>query len=93
MNNTSPESEWMALIDKRLEQGDQRMAKIESALAFNTETTTEVRDLLTAAKGAFRVGGWIYAAARWFGGIAAALVAGWGLLYAITHGGRPPGAP
>lgn len=88
-----PDSEWMALIDERLARGDARMSKIEAELTRNTEATTEVLDLLTAAKGAFRVLGGIGAVARWVGGIAAAGVAVWGLLYAVTHGGRPPGGP
>lgn len=88
-----PDSEWIALIEQRLKNGDERMGRIEAELTRNTEATTEVLDLLTAAKGAFRVLGGLGAVARWLGGIAAACVAIWGLLYAITHGGRPPGGP
>jgi hypothetical protein len=93
MNDGKPDSAWMALIDERLAAGDERMRKIETELTRNTDATTEVLDLLTAAKGAFRVFGAIGAGARWVGGIAAALIAVWGLLFAITHGGRPPGGP
>lgn len=93
MNDNKPDSAWMAAIDERLANGDARMGKIEAELTRNTEATEEVRDLLAAAKGAFRVLGGIGAVARWVGGIAAAIVALWGLLYAITHGGRPPGGP
>ena len=88
-----PDSEWMAQIDERLARGDARMGKIEAELTRNTETTEEVRDLLTAAKGAFKFLGGVSAVARWVGGVSAAAVAVWGLLYAITHDGRPPGGP
>ena len=60
-------------------------------LAALADGETEVRDLLAAAKGAFRALNAIGIVVRWIGSLAAAGVAIWGAVYAITHGGRPPG--
>lgn len=99
------DTNWGDQIEGRLDRGSERMARIEAeiarhtqqlnqlqvSLAANTETTEEVRDLLGAAKGAFRALNGLGIAFGWLGRIAAAGVAIWGAIYAITHGGRPPG--
>ena len=99
------DTNWGDQIEDRLDRGSERMARIEAelarhteqlnqlqvSLAANTEATEEVRDLLDAAKGAFRALNGLGIAFGWLGRIAAAGVAIWGAIYAITHGGRPPG--
>ncbi len=99
------DSAWMAMIDERLAAGDERMQKIEQSLKEaaqvtgkieddlhrNTQATTEVLDILAAAKGAFRFFGAVGSVARWTGGIAAALLAVWGLVIAALGGNTPGG--
>lgn len=101
----TPDTRWGEEIETRLDNGSERMGRIEAELTQqtaqlqrlqqdmqrNTEATEEVRDLLAAAKGAFRALNAIGIVVRWIGSLAAAGVAIWGAVYAITHGGRPPG--
>ena len=101
----TPDTRWGEEIELRLDRGSERMQRIEAELARHTEqldqlqadlqrntaATEEVRDLLEAAKGAFRALNGIGIVVRWVGGIAGAGVAIWGAIYALTHGGRPPG--
>ena len=69
-------------IHDRLDAGDQRMARIESALLANTEATERVEsqtsDIVEAfgnLKGAFKVFNWIGRAAKPLGYIAGAMAA------------------
>ncbi len=101
----TPDTRWGDEIEQRLDRGSERMARIEAelarhteqlnqlqaSLAKNAEATQEIRDLLDAAKGAFRALNGLGIAFGWLGRIAAAGVAIWGAIYAMTHGGRPPG--
>ena len=101
----TPDTRWGEEIEGRLDRGSERMARIEAELSRQTEqlnqlqadlkrntaATEEVRDLLDAAKGAFRALNGLGIAFGWLGRVAAAGVAIWGAVYAITHGGRPPG--
>ncbi len=59
--------------------------------AKNTKSTAEMLELFDAAKGAFKVLGWIGTGIKWSAGFAAACVAIWALL----HGNWPnlPGPP
>lgn len=85
------DSQWMAAIEERLKQGDERMGRIETGLAENTAATKDVLDVMEAAKTGFRVLGHMGTAAVWVGKLAAAGSAVWAAWYAITHGGKPPG--
>ena len=101
----TPDTRWGEEIELRLDRGSERMQRLEAelarhteqldqlqaSLARNTEATEEVRDLLDAAKGAFRALTGLGIAFGWLGRVAAAGVAIWGAFYALTHGGRPPG--
>lgn len=78
--------EQVAEIGGRLQKGDRRMGAIETDLKLNTSTTLEIRDLLTAAKGAFRVLGWIGVGVKWVGGLAATAVGVWSLIDLIRNG-------
>jgi hypothetical protein len=68
-----------------------RVTLIETELAANTAVTHEVRDLLTAFKGGFRVLGWLGTGLKWVGGLATACVAIYTVGYMLTHGGNLPG--
>ena len=81
----------MQRIEAELAQQTAQLQRLQQDMQRNTEATEEVRDLLAAAKGAFRALNAIGIVVRWVGGIAGAGVAIWGAVYAITHGGRPPG--
>lgn len=83
--------EHVNIIYDRLDTGSKRMDMLEEAIAHNTAATVEARDILVAAKGAFKVLGWIGVIAKWAGGIATASVAIYVAFYVITHGGRLPG--
>ena len=76
-------------VDGSLRRGDSRMGDIEAALAGNSAVTIEVRDILSAAKGAFKVLGWLGAAAKWTAAVGGALVALYVAAYTAAHG-RPP---
>lgn len=80
-------------IYDRLEAGDKRMTHIEDNIKTNTEATLEMRDILVAAKGAFKVLGWLGVAFKWIGAIATAVTAIYVMGYAITHGGALPPGP
>ena len=75
----------------RLAKGDARMGRLEIGLAENTAVTHEVRDLLTAFKGGFRVLGWLGTGLKWVSGIAIACTTIYTALYMATHGGTLPG--
>lgn len=81
------------IIYDRLDTGSARMDSLEAAIKLNTDATMEARDILVAAKGAFRVLGWLGVIAKWVGGISTAGVAIYVALYVLTHGGRFPGDP
>jgi hypothetical protein len=78
--NTQPAD--LQAIHDRLDSGDERMARIESALLANTEATARVEtntsDMVEAfgnLKGAFKVFNWIGRAAKPLGYIAGAIAA------------------
>ena len=78
---------------KQRQQFAERMTHIETNLADTQAVTYEVRDLLTAFKGGFRVLGWLGTGAKWLGGIATACVAIYTVGYMLTHGGQLPPGP
>jgi hypothetical protein len=61
-----------------------RVARLETAVAENTELTRDVRDMLTAGRVMVK-------AAKVAGAVAAAGSALWVAFYQVTHGGHPPG--
>lgn len=81
MNEDTHPADLQAIHD-RLDAGDQRMARIESALLANSESTSRVEsntaDMVEAfsnLKGAFKVFNWIGRAAKPLGYIAGAIAA------------------
>ena len=84
---------WRESIDKRLDDGAHAMKGLRIDMDENTRATAAVKkdtaelvDLLHSVKGAFKVLGWIGAAARPIGFIAAAAVALVGLWTASKSG-------
>lgn len=73
----------------RVEQQEFRAdLKANTALTVKVnELTSELVDLFTAAKGAFKVLGWIGTGVKWVSGVAIAAGALW---FVITHSGAPP---
>lgn len=69
----------------------ERITNIETSLEANTAVTHEVRDLLDAFRGGFKVLGWLGLGLKWLGGIATACVALYTVFYMLTHGGNLPG--
>lgn len=83
--------------EQRLQDGDERMARIEAQLLENTEltrsmagTVIEMRELLELGRNGMKVLNFIGRAAVWAGKVAAACTAIAAAWYAFTHGGRPP---
>jgi len=79
--DTQP-GELLEVVNKRLDDGDARMERIERGLATNTEATARIEsntsDLVEAfanLKGAFKVLNWIGKFARPLGYIAGAIAA------------------
>lgn len=87
---TRTDEDRLACIEARLLDGSARMDRMEAELSANTAITVQVRDLLQALRGGLRVLGWLGVAAKWIGGIAAAVTAVWALIHALIHSGRPP---
>lgn len=86
---TDPAALLAAIDELRKEQAQLReeMRKNAELTAQNTAATNEIVDLFQAAKGAFRVIGWVGTAVKWVGAVTAA---GGGLWYLVTHGFIPP---
>lgn len=87
----------LGAIHQRLDDGDKRMSSIESALTENTEATKRIEantadllDFFAAAKGAFKVLGWIGKLAKPISYVAAAGAAVIGFWAAIKGGGIGP---
>jgi len=66
------DSAWINQVETELvKQGDrltaieERQERMEAALADNSAATFEIHDILTAAKGAFRVLGWLGQGTAW----------------------------
>lgn len=79
-------------MEAQLGAGANRMTAMERDLKANTETTMEVRDILGAAKGAFRFFNLLGLGLKWLGGLAGAGVALYTVWHMVTHGGKPPGS-
>lgn len=81
-------------VQQCLVQAESRMTAIETELRTNSQTTSEVRDILSTARGAFRffalVGKVFGAMVRMFGLLAAAGAIIYAAAYALIHGGNPP---
>lgn len=83
-------------IESRQQSSDDRMFRIEEALARNTTLTEdmaadtrETREIIEMGKALFRFASYFGRFVRWVGGIAAAAGAIWGLVWAYMHGGAP----
>lgn len=79
-------------LQAQVAEGADRMAAVERELRTNTETTLEVRDILGAAKGAFKFFNGLGLVLKWVGGLATAAVAVYTLWHMANHGGKPPGS-
>lgn len=77
-------------VEDRQTEAFSRMENMQRELTANTEVTTEVRELLSAAKGGLKVIGGIGTVAKWIGGIGAAGISLYTLWHMITHGGKAP---
>lgn len=67
----------MRRIDERFASGTRRMDDMQAELTRNTEVTTEVRDLMTVARGGFRVLELIGTGGMWLLKLGAAVGAAW----------------
>lgn len=81
----------LTAVEACLSVGTDRMDSMHAELAANTAVTQEVRGILTAAKGAFTVLGWLGLVIKWVGGIATAAIGIYTIIYMATHNGRLPG--
>lgn len=81
-------------IEDRLTEGDSRMQSLEqqvlamrTELARNTAKTDDIHDILVYARSGLKVLGGLGALVKWAGGIAAGVVAMWGLWHTMRNGG------
>ncbi|QOR55297.1 MAG: hypothetical protein SHS37scaffold220_66 [Phage 67_12] len=90
----------IAAIHERLEQGSDRMDRIEASMADNTDMTRDVHEVILAARSGFAAiakfgrglaitGGWIAKAARWLAPVVVAVVAIYHGVQTLLHGGKP----
>lgn len=84
-------SDRVTAIEACLSQGTERMGAMQTELTANTATTTEVRDILGAARGFFKFCSSAGTVIKWVGGLAGAATAIYVALYTVLHGGQPPG--
>lgn len=82
--------ERLSTFENRQISISERMDLMDAEIKTNNELTQDIRDLLAAFKGGFRVLGWLGTGAKWLGGIAGAAVALWVAWQTLTHGGVPP---
>jgi len=66
-------------IESQLDRGDERMERIETDVAVMKGQVAEVYEILSAAKGFFKVLGWIGKAVKWAVGVGTAFIALWAL--------------
>ena len=74
-------------IDRRLNNGKDRMDKLEAAIAENTKITREIKDIVDLGRSFFIILGHIGTVAKWIGAIGTAIAA----IYALFHLNQPPG--
>lgn len=79
------EAECKKAVQEALQAGSERMCRMEKSLRENTELTSEVVEILRAAKGGLRTLGWIGAALKWGAGIAGAVYT----IYCVITGKVP----
>lgn len=65
------------LIEARLDQGAERMDRMQGKLDKTAEDVSEVLEILQSARGFFKVAGGIGLVVKWLAGMAAALAALW----------------
>jgi len=75
----------VAYVNSRLDEGDERMTRIEAALQKNCQDTTEVLEILRMGKAFFRVAGYFGALVKWALPVGASLVS---FYYVIKNGGK-----
>jgi hypothetical protein len=78
-------------IDARLAVVEKALTHITSELKANTETTNQVRDMLDAARGAWKVLDALGKLTKVLGVIAGAGAAVYTAVYMLFHHGRGPG--
>lgn len=76
MSDTSPveRREEMLNMQKRLEEGDARMKRIEESIA-------EILDIIQAAKGFFKVLGLVGTTVKWLAGLGTAAVVFYNIIF------------
>lgn len=73
-------------INKRLDDGDARMDRIEAKIDANNSDTAEVLDILRLGKSFFRIVGGLGSIIKWGAAVAAPVIA---LIYTLKSGGKP----
>lgn len=84
---------WRDSVAEQLRQGTQRMDTLQRGIEDNTLLTCELKadtaellSILHTCKSGLKALGWLGAAVKWLGGIAAACVA----IYSFIHAFGPP---
>ena len=72
------------LVRKSSMENQQRLGRMTETLGENTAMTSELLDIFKAVKGGFKVLGWLGTAAKWVGGICAAIAAAYAAWHAFN---------
>ncbi len=94
--------EWRRSVEDRFDVGDEQFTLLRAEMKFNTDVTSEIRDIVIAfaafarfckhaGRGVAWCGKWLFRIVKVGGAIAASIAAIWGLLWAFRHGAPPPG--
>ena len=81
---------WRRKIEGEIEQLRVEMGANTRMTVTVKEDVQQVHEILVAAKGAFKVLGWLGVAAKWIGIVTATCSAVFVLWYQLTHGGELP---
>lgn len=91
------DTDWVEQVDEKFKTLYERMERLEAQLkdntnltAANAEVTTEMRDILAAAKGFFKFASYFGSAASWLVKTGAACAALWAAWQALIINSIPP---
>ena len=77
-------------IDQRVGRLEKGQGDILTELQANTAITSDIKDLMEAARGTKKFAGWAKQGLVYVAAVLGAVVGIYGALYALTHGGKLP---
>jgi len=80
-----PEACALRTVEQRLDDGDERMTRIESSVHEVKEGIAELLDILHNGKGFFKVLGYFATAIKWTAGLAGPMIGLWYVIKDASH--------